>query len=118
MLIHTSFILLLTLHISEEKKLSKIHVEPKSGHFVDEHGRVRFFRGVNSVRKSAPWFDDVIRRGERQRRLAEMGFNVVRLGAMWTGVQPASGSEVNESYVEVLEVSEFGFLASDHVTFH
>ena len=32
--------------------LPKIYVDPtKNGHFVDELGRVRIFRGVNSVTK-------------------------------------------------------------------
>ena len=34
---------------------AKIHVNPQTGHFVDEHGRTRMFRGFNSVIKEHPW---------------------------------------------------------------
>ncbi len=41
---------------------------------------------------------------ERQDQLRELGFNVVRLGAMWTGVEPRRGQR-NMTYVNVLKVS-------------
>ena len=37
------------------------------------------------------------------RQLAEWGFTAVRLGAMWTGVEPEEEGSVNETYVEVLK---------------
>ena len=38
-------------------ELSRIRVDGKTGHFLDEHGRVRLFRGVNSVLKRPPWYE-------------------------------------------------------------
>ncbi len=39
----------------------------------------------------------------RQNQLQEFGFNVVRLGAMWTGVEPLRGQR-NMTYVNTLKV--------------
>ena len=39
---------------STSTPLTSIHVD--SGHFVDEHGRVRLFHGINSVIKGFPWW--------------------------------------------------------------
>ena len=36
--------------------------------------------------------------------LASGGFNVVRLGTMWTGFEPEKG-QINQSYVDILKVS-------------
>eukprot|EP00005_Dracoamoeba_jomungandri_P000139 CAMPEP_0174253230 /NCGR_PEP_ID=MMETSP0439-20130205/2606_1 /TAXON_ID=0 /ORGANISM="Stereomyxa ramosa, Strain Chinc5" /LENGTH=525 /DNA_ID=CAMNT_0015334145 /DNA_START=19 /DNA_END=1596 /DNA_ORIENTATION=- len=76
--------------------------------FEDSEGRVRVFHGVNVVYKIFPWhpsnhsFDpnnslapiDI-------KRLAEWGFNVVRLGVMWPGVEPLRG-QFNVTYLSVI----------------
>ena len=69
--------------------LSQIYV--KDGQFVDTDGRIRLFRGINSVIKKFPWYDPVMLEPERHRQLAEWGFNAIRLGAMWSGVEPDQG---------------------------
>ena len=64
---HTSASMLLCLMpllvMSEHptSPLPRIHVEQSTGHFVDQYGRVRMFRGINSVLKSPPWYE--VRRG-------------------------------------------------------
>ena len=35
--------------------------------------------------------------------MAEGGFNVVRYGAMWAGLEPEEG-QINETYVDILKV--------------
>ena len=49
----------LWLSLVSAATLPKIYVDPtKGGHFVDNLGRVRMFRGVNSVQKvclKGPW---------------------------------------------------------------
>ena len=80
--------------------LSPIHVE--DGYFVDKEGRVRLFHGINSVIKGFPWYDPKMLDPERQRQLGEWGFNAIRLGAMWTGLEPEEGA-INETYVGVLK---------------
>ena len=61
------------------------------------------FRGVNSVNKAFPWYDSSMLEDERIATLASGGFNVVRLGAMWTGFEPEKG-QFNETYRDILKV--------------
>ena len=96
--------ILLTLSACSGSRLQRIHVDPLNGEFVDEWGRIRLFHGINSVIKGFPWFDERIRDPNRQREIAELGINVVRLGAMWTGVQPEEG-KINKTYLDILDVS-------------
>ncbi|CAE7233585.1 unnamed protein product [Symbiodinium natans] len=72
-----------------------ISVDPTSGHFVDSYGRVRLFHGINAVYKEAPWLPRVDNFSAEEsldsttiELLKEWGFNVVRLGVMWPGVEP------------------------------
>ena len=52
-----SLILLSGGSLCHSSQLPRIHVDQSSGHFVDEFGRVRIFRGVNSVLKRPPWYE-------------------------------------------------------------
>ena len=38
---------------------------------------------------------------ERHQQLREWGFNAIRLGSMWSGVEPVEG-QVNETYIDIL----------------
>ena len=80
--------------------LSKIYV--KDGQFVDLDGRIRLFRGINSVIKHYPWYDPKMLDSERHRQLGDWGFNAIRLGAMWSGVEPEQG-HINETYIDILK---------------
>merc|ERR1719158_1668919 len=71
-------------------------------------GRVRTFHGVNAVQKSFPWlpstgsFDhESSLNREDISNLKKWGFNVVRLGVMWPGVEPAPG-KYNQTYLQVM----------------
>ena len=72
--------------------------------FYDDQNRVRIFHGFNRVRKSFPWrFDSHLDENSDEFSLARrMGLNVVRLGYMWSGVQPSEG-EFNITYVEEIK---------------
>eukprot|EP00092_Neocalanus_flemingeri_P008290 GFUD01008936.1.p1 GENE.GFUD01008936.1~~GFUD01008936.1.p1 ORF type:complete len:562 (-),score=130.38 GFUD01008936.1:42-1727(-) len=97
------FIQTLTLLLSAvlvSSDLSSIHVE--NGHFVDEDGRVMLFRGINSVIKHFPWYDLKMLDPARHKQMSDWGFNAVRLGSMWSGVEPEEGV-VNETYIGVLK---------------
>ena len=48
---------------------------------------------------SAPWLHAL----GRQKEIADLGVNVVRLGAMWTGVEPEEGN-INATYLAIIEV--------------
>jgi len=86
----------------------RIHIDASTGHFTAEDGRVRVFHGVNVVHKEFPWhpsfgeFDanTSLNAGDIA-NLSSWGFNVVRLGVMWPGVEPSPGV-YNETYLKVM----------------
>jgi len=99
MLIFAAYSLLfLTQTIASD--LSKIYV--KNGQFVDLDGRIRLFRGINSVIKFFPWYDPKMLDPERHKQMGEWGFNAVRLGTMWSGVEPEEG-QINDTYIDVIK---------------
>jgi hypothetical protein len=98
-----SFSLIISSNFCSGSSLSRIHVDPATGFFVDEFGRIRLFRGINSVIKSDPWYDPKLLNPDRQKQISDLGFNVVRLGAMWTGVEPQEGN-FNKTYLKIIEV--------------
>lgn len=82
-----------------------VRVDPSNGAYVDSHGRTRIFHGMNVVYKKAPWiaptetFDTTDSMdSETMANLQKWGFNVVRLGVMWPGVEPSLG-EFDEDYL-------------------
>ena len=91
--------------------VSKIHVDPQTGHFMDEAGRVRMFRGINVVNKDdlkeTPYYYDILLNRTVVKELADMGMNIIRLGNMWTGWQPTGPDSFNETYGDKLEVNTF-----------
>jgi len=70
---------------------------------VDQHGRVRIFHGFNSVMKGFPYYDNQIMNATRLELYRQWGFNVVRLGTMWSGAQPVTQGQFNETYISILE---------------
>ena len=69
---------------------------------MDEFNRVRLFHGVNSVRKAFPWYYEYLLNDTRLDDLQRFGLNIVRLGSMWSGVEPEDGV-FNATYVNILE---------------
>lgn len=70
--------------------------------FVDEHGRERVFHGINVVCKDRS--RGYVYRLDRPtlERFRGMGFNLVRLGVIWDGVEPEPGV-YNQEYLAELE---------------
>ena len=54
-------------------------------------GRLRIYHGVNFVRKEPPWYHEALLEPDHARDLAAWGLTVVRLGTMWSGVEPREG---------------------------
>jgi len=89
--------------------LAVIKVNPANQFLVDELGRVRLFHGVNAVYKLPPWhphtsgFDPINSLSEIDaQNLQNWGFNMVRLGVMWPGVEPAKGY-YNMTYINIMQ---------------
>lgn len=77
-------------------------------HFRTRDGRVQIFHGVNVVQKNFPWhpstgpFDPFSSlNAEDMANLQSWGFNVIRLGVMWPGVEPVEG-QYNHTYLQVI----------------
>ena len=83
--------------------LLKIHVDPSSGHFMDEAGRVRMFRGINAVNKDPPYYFDALLNRTIVKELSDMGMNIVRLGSLWGALQPEGPNTFDETYAVALE---------------
>ncbi len=72
-----------------------------TGSFVDEHGRTRIFHGINAVQKGFPWYYEPLLSDPRLIPfLNGMGFNVMRVGLMWSGAEPSQGA-FNQTYYDV-----------------
>ena len=84
--------------------------------FVDKNGHTRLFHGINAVKKAFPWIPndkgvDMTNKTQLA-NLKKWGFNVVRLGVMWSGVMP-SKNFINQTYIEeiakiVSDLESFG----------
>jgi hypothetical protein len=107
-----SFSLIISSNFCSGSSLSRIHVDPATGFFVDEFGRIRLFRGINSVIKSDPWYDPKLLNPDRQKQISDLGFNVVRLGAMWTGAEPQEDN-FNKTYLKIIEVCLLIYIGQD-----
>ena len=65
-------------------------------YLTDDHGRIVFLRGVNAVYKRAPYelYADPGKpwnfTSADAARIASLGFNVVRLGIIWQGIEPGT----------------------------
>ena len=81
-------------------KFSRIKVR-QDGNFVDDTGRVRIFHGFNAVNKAFPWYPQHMSNRSLVKHYKEWGFNAVRLGTMWSGVEPEQG-KYNETYLQVI----------------
>eukprot|EP00668_Euglena_longa_P012404 GGOE01014852.1.p1 GENE.GGOE01014852.1~~GGOE01014852.1.p1 ORF type:complete len:511 (+),score=122.33 GGOE01014852.1:140-1534(+) len=86
---------------------------------VDEHRRQLFFHGLNVVEKGPPWLPDEAAFNATTsfaRRDAEVlqqfGFNAIRLGVMWAGVEPAAPGLYDEAYLQ--RVVAIVRLAAEH----
>lgn len=89
-----------TLEISGSTPVSRISV--KGRWMVDSHGRIRLFHGWNSVQKGVPWYTEEMRNETKLSLYKAWGFNVVRLGCMWSGFEPTEGW-YNETYISIMK---------------
>eukprot|EP01038_Epipyxis_sp_PR26KG_P014384 gene14384-19301_t len=100
---------LLTFAVSDSEMTIK--VDSSSHSFVDSYGRLRIFHGVNAVYKMAPWHPTVAGFDSENTlsdidavQLKKWGFNIVRLGVMWPGVEPGKQGDYNQTYLDQIEI--------------
>jgi endoglycosylceramidase len=81
-------------------------VDTSTNYIIDEYGRTRIFHGVNAVEKIFPWHPVVDHfdaerslSAEDARNLRMWGFNIVRLGTMWPGLE-ATRNSYNMTYLK------------------
>ncbi|XP_064650980.1 endoglycoceramidase-like [Lineus longissimus] len=101
-----SVVVLLSLGAASDpqQSITLDRIGVKGQWLVDKFGRIRLFHGVNSVLKQPPWYDAQILNETRLKYFKEWGFNAVRLGTMWTGVEPSRGA-YNQSYLNVMKAA-------------
>ena len=68
---------------------------------VDSHGRIRIFHGWNSVQKGFPWYTAEMLNETKLQFYKDCGFNVVRLGCMWSGFEPEEG-RYNTTHIRMM----------------
>jgi len=88
---------------------SQFLVDSEKNKIVDRGGRERFFHGTNVVYKADPFipFTDHFDAKESfsvedADLVASMGFNTIRLGVLWAGLEPTEG-EYNMTYLDIVE---------------
>jgi endoglycosylceramidase len=79
---------------------------------IDGHGRAVIPRGVNVVYKREPYYPpDAVFDESDVEQIRGWGFNFVRLGAIWAGVEPERG-EFDQAYLD--RIHELVGLFADH----
>ena len=70
--------------------------------FIDPQGRVIIFHGVNLVNKNPDVSFEGFMPQEKFNKMAATGYNLVRLGFTWSGIEPEPGL-YNEKYLEGID---------------
>lgn len=117
-LIGISLVLSILLHVQHSavavtppSPINKITIDPITRQFVDEYGRVRIFHGVNAVYKIDPWIPEATG-FDSNNTLSDIdagilnsdGFNIVRLGVMWPGLEPGKPGVYSKTYLDRVAV--------------
>jgi len=75
-------------------------ISVQDGRFIDASGRHVILHGINVIKKSKPYISNHTREDYAQMRL--WGFNSIRLGVLWAGLEPECG-EYDEEYLKQLD---------------
>jgi endoglycosylceramidase len=68
--------------------------------FTDQQGRVVIIHGTNMINKLPPYYPAALGFGDKDLRfLADNGFNGIRLGFIWAGVEPTPG-KYDDAYID------------------
>ncbi len=83
--------------------------------FTDEQGRVVVIHGTNMINKLPPYYPAALGFGDKDLGfLAKNGFNGIRLGFIWAGVEPQPG-QYDDAYIDRMaalaaQVESYGLL--------
>jgi len=91
--------LLLTTMVVGDTPPQLERISNQGGKFVDTHGRVRIFHGVNVDNKSEPYLPNYLTHQQRRQLSHDWGFNIVRLNFAWAAFEPTPGN-YNYPYLE------------------
>ncbi|CAF4468123.1 unnamed protein product [Rotaria sp. Silwood2] len=69
---------------------------------MDSAGRVRIYHGANFVMKGFPWYPSELLDKDFVANMERWGLNFVRLGMMWSGVEPQS-HKYNQTYLDTMK---------------
>lgn len=86
--------------------MSNRSIRVVGGQFVDREGRQVILHGINMVCKDKGNYIGAWDEGDF-RKLKEWGFNVVRLGIIWDGVEPEPGKYDDEYLAEIEKLVEY-----------
>jgi endoglycosylceramidase len=84
------------------EEFDELHVDNSINQIVDSKNRIRIFHGINLVCKHPPWYYTKLLDEKYAENLGKWGLNVVRLGTMWSGIEPSEG-EYSQAYVNKLK---------------
>ncbi|CAF0809908.1 unnamed protein product [Adineta ricciae] len=68
----------------------------------DNYNRIRLYHGANFVNKGFPWYPSELLDAAFVTNMSSWGLNFVRLGMMWTGVEPTP-EKYNYTYLNVMK---------------
>ena len=85
------FLLFIVLLAVLRTSLGSFRSSATTPFIYDEYGRIRIFHGTNLVQKGFPWYPETLLDYDNILKLKKWGFNTIRLGVMWTGVNPDKG---------------------------
>lgn len=80
----------------------KNYLTVKNGHFADASGREVILNGLNHVSKNPEENYLYAKDEELFRRFKEWGFNCIRYGIHWDGLEPEPG-KINEEYLKEID---------------
>lgn len=84
------------------KEAKKSYISIQNEKFVDTNGNQLLFHGINYVNKQAKIDTINFSNPENFKFMKKWGFNCIRLGVTWAGVEPQSG-KYDEAYLKDLD---------------
>lgn len=90
--------LLFACNKSQEKNEMKGFIKVEGQKFIDPHGRQVIFSGINFISKNPSEKYMPLQGVETFKQFKSWGFNCIRLGIIWDGLEPEPG-KYNEEYL-------------------